>query len=93
MAVLYFLRPPINITPSFIGYWNAELNAAKFIGACIVNYVFLHKLKWTDVRLLVIYTVSLIGLSVCTAFTDTVWKVFVCKYKFVCNSMKGTLLF
>ena len=79
VAVLFIIRPPTNFSPSSIGYWSAELNATKFIGATIVNYLFLHKLKWTDIRVLIIYTVSLMGLSISTAFSDTTWKVFVGK--------------
>lgn len=81
VALLYTLRPPINFTPTNIGYWTSELNATKFFGATLVNYFLLHKLKWTDIRVLIIYAASMIGLSISTAFSDTSWKIFVGKLK------------
>jgi len=77
--VLYILRSPINFSSSNIGYFFAELNGLKFIGASLINYICLHKLSWSDNRILMVYCIASIGANISFAVSNTPWHIFVCK--------------
>jgi len=77
--VLYVLHAPLSFSSSFIGYLSAEVDGLIFLSALLLDYIFLHKLGWSDVKVLVIFCTSMIGFLISTALSDEVWKVFIGK--------------
>ena len=76
IGVLYVLHAPLNFTPSHIGYLFAEVNAVRFIGACLVSVVLVSRFHMSDYLVVVMTSVAYVGLTLTLSVTSTSVHVF-----------------
>ncbi|XP_057313269.1 proton-coupled folate transporter-like isoform X2 [Hydractinia symbiolongicarpus] len=77
VSILFMLHQPLNFAPSAIGYFLAGLNGVKFIGALLVNFILIHRYKWTDYSVILLASVMYCGFALSMGLANKYWHVYV----------------
>lgn len=89
VSVLYMLHPPLNFSPSYIGYFFGEMNALKALGAWGINFLVMKKLQDRDSTLIFISCICYSLMAVSLTFATELWHIFLgeyfCLYYFNCH--------
>ena len=82
ITVFYVLHQPLNFRPSQIGYLFTEVNAMKFIGASLVNFILIHKMKWNDYSIIMMASLMYGGFTLSLALAQKEWHIYLGKALF-----------